>query len=310
LGGLPVVTAPGSAGPACQAQSSTGSASDQAAGSNASGDGGAESSGTSTHSGKNSGDSTKSGDSKNSGDSKGSGSSKDSGDSSDSDTSDTAAFSSTPTATVSSCGLLGTSFEPGTVGPASVASGASQAAKDVIPGSLSKIPTGSPQQVLLRTTGYSYQDNTPRNSDTISCSTIHKVAGGDGTYDNPISVAVPGHSGQGAQINCGTRIYYKDFQFYGIVEDTGATDFPGQKHTDIYVDGKTPASDSSADQDTNKVAYTASQSEKCMNPVTKDSVSAILNPPPGLPTRPPGPITQGDTCDVGTSGGVGSGASS
>jgi hypothetical protein len=81
----------------------------------------------------------------------------------------------------------------------------------------------------------------------------------------------------------GTRIYYKDFQFYGIVEDSGATKFSGALHTDIWVDGR---------------GYKTKQSKKCMDPVTKKSVDAILNPPPGLASRPPGPITEGNRCNV------------
>ncbi|HEY3688777.1 MAG TPA: hypothetical protein VGL46_00505 [Pseudonocardiaceae bacterium] len=163
---------------------------------------------------------------------------------------------------------------------------ATRSRDDAGSGTSSKSTGGAPEDVRLRTTGYSFQDNTPPNSNTISCGTVHKVADGNGTYDNPITVAVPGHGGHGAQIPCGTRIYYKDYKFYGIVEDTGATDFPGQKHTDIWVDGR---------------GYTAKQSKACMDPVTQDSVAAILNPPTGLPTRSPGPITRGDTCAVGTS---------
>jgi len=196
---------------------------------------------------------------------------------------------------VSSCGLLGQ-----TVGSASSTLGSALGSalpdKDLIPGALSKIPTGSPQNMQIRTTGYSYQDNTPANTNKISCGTIHKAASGNGTYQDPISVAVPGHGGKGAQIPCGTRIYYKPYQFYGIVEDTGATDFPGQKHTDIWVDGR---------------GYDKDQSDKCMDPVTKNSIDAIVNPPPGLPTRAPGPITQGSKCDVGSGGsGGGSGGGS
>jgi hypothetical protein len=155
--------------------------------------------------------------------------------------------------------------------------------KDLLSGGASKIPTGQPKTITLRTTGYSFQDNTPPNSNTISCPIIHKVASGTGTYDDPISVAVPGHAGQGVETPCGTRIYYKDFRFYGIVEDTGATKFD-TPHTDIYVDGR---------------GFSKSQSDKCMDPVTKDSVSAIINPPPNLPVRTPGPITEGGSCNVG-----------
>jgi hypothetical protein len=169
---------------------------------------------------------------------------------------------------------------------ASGAGGGTAPDKTLIPDSLGRIRTGEPQDVRIRTTGYSYQDNTPRNSDKISGATIHRVAGGLGTYDDPITVAVPGHSGRGAQLPIGTRVYYKPFQFYGIVEDTGATKFSGTTHTDIWVDGR---------------GFSASQAERCMDPVTKDSVQAILNPPPGLPTRQPGPITEGEHCNVGGS---------
>jgi hypothetical protein len=189
--------------------------------------------------------------------------------------------------TVSSCGLLDQTVGSAGSTIGSATSGLSHD-KDLITGALSKIPTGSPENVQLRTTGYSYQDNTPPNSNTVSCGTIHKVASGDGTYNDPISVAVPGHGGKGAQIPCGTRIYYKPYQFYGIVEDTGATDFSGQKHTDIWVDGR---------------GYSKGQSDKCMDPITKNSIDAILNPPPNLPTRTPGPITQGSNCNVGSGGG-------
>jgi hypothetical protein len=114
--------------------------------------------------------------------------------------------------------LAGESEQPRWAGPGGESGSPDN---DVLPGALSKIPTGAPKDVQLRTTGYSFQDNTPRNSDKISGPTVHKVAGGTGTYEDPISVAIPGHGGRGAQIPIGTRIYYKPFQFYGIVEDTG-----------------------------------------------------------------------------------------
>jgi hypothetical protein len=193
--------------------------------------------------------------------------------------------------TVPGCGLLdslGSSISniPGAIGAiGSAGSGVGGAVndKDVIPDSVGKILAGSPRQIRLRTTGYSFQDNTPPNSNTISCPILHRAASGVGTYDDPITVAVPGHVGHGAEIPCGTRIYYPDFRFYGIVEDTGASTF-STPHTDIWVDGR---------------GYSKSESDTCMNPVTKPSVTAILNPPPNLPMRAAGPITQGHSCDVG-----------
>jgi hypothetical protein len=193
--------------------------------------------------------------------------------------------------TVPGCGLLDSLGSSISNTPGSIGSGAGSAVggavndKDVIPDSVGKILAGSPRQIRLRTTGYSFQDNTPPNSNTISCPTLHRAASGVGTYDDPITVAVPGHAGHGAEIPCGTRIYYPDFRFYGIVEDTGATKF-STSHTDIWVDGR---------------GYSKSQSDACMNPVTKSSVTAILNPPPNLPVRAAGPITQGHSCDVGSS---------
>src|SRR5690606_21632608 len=41
-------------------------------------------------------------------------------------------------------------------------------------------------------TGYSYFDNTPPGSAVVSHPVLHTVAGGQGTYDDPITVAV-GH---------------------------------------------------------------------------------------------------------------------
>jgi hypothetical protein len=167
-------------------------------------------------------------------------------------------------------------------------------------GERKSIATGEPKEVKLATTGYSFQDNTPKNSNKISCGTIHSVAGGLGTYDDPISVAVPGHDGQGdgsgAELSCGTRIYYKEYRFYGIVEDTGASKY-ALPHTDIYVDGATNADGGGG---ASNPAYTAAQSKKCMDPVShiKDGTDAIVNPPPNEPVRKPGPITQGGSCDV------------
>ena len=158
---------------------------------------------------------------------------------------------------------------------------------NTVSGAASKILGGQPEETVLHTTGYSFQDNTPPNSNTISCGIIHKVAGGKGTYDDPITVAVPGSGGKGAQIPCGTRIYYKIYRLYGLVEDTGATNYGDAKHTDIYVDGQ---------------GISKQASDKCMDPVTTPDGSptpAILNPPANLPVRAAGPITTANGCDVG-----------
>ncbi|WP_028937508.1 hypothetical protein [Pseudonocardia spinosispora] len=164
---------------------------------------------------------------------------------------------------------------------------AGSAAGHVLEGA-DKILTGAPKQTKLHTTGYSFQDNQGGDNATISCGTIHKTAGGTGTYDNPITVAVPGHAGQGVETPCGTRIYVPRYEKYFLVEDTGATKYSDAHHIDIYVGGE---------------GTSASASKKCMDPVTTEDgspVAATINPPSGLKVMP-GPITHGGKCVVGGS---------
>jgi hypothetical protein len=72
-------------------------------------------------------------------------------------------------------------------------------------------------------TGYSYFDNTPPGSAQVSHPVLHTVAGGEGTYDDPITVAV-GHVRAGGEHILdwppGTRFYVPNLRRYLIVEDT------------------------------------------------------------------------------------------
>lgn len=86
-------------------------------------------------------------------------------------------------------------------------------------------------------TGYSYFDNTPPGSAQVSHPVLHAVAGGQGTYDDPITVAV-GHVRQDGDHILdwppGTRFYVPNLRRYLIVEDTcGDGDRPqdGPCHT-------------------------------------------------------------------------------
>lgn len=79
------------------------------------------------------------------------------------------------------------------------------------------------------TTGYGYWDNTPPGSTVISNPVLHQSAGGSGTWQDPVTVAV-GHSiSNGADtldFPAGTRMYIPNLQKYFIVEDAcgdGAT---------------------------------------------------------------------------------------
>ncbi len=102
-------------------------------------------------------------------------------------------------------------------------------------------------------TGYTYYDNTPPKSKAVSHPKIHKVAGGNGTHADPITMAV-GHSKAGGysvlDFPAGTRFYMPYLDRYFIVEDTcgdGLTPENGACHqkpdsghywVDIWVDGQ------------------------------------------------------------------------
>jgi 3D (Asp-Asp-Asp) domain-containing protein len=86
-------------------------------------------------------------------------------------------------------------------------------------------------------TGYSWYDNTPEGSPIISHPVLHKTAGGTGTYEDPVTIAV-GHSRETGEsvldIPAGTRIYLPDVRRYFIVEDTcgdGPTPQDGPCHS-------------------------------------------------------------------------------
>ncbi len=77
-------------------------------------------------------------------------------------------------------------------------------------------------------TGYSYFDNTPKGSLAIAFPaskthpTVHLEAGGSGTYNDPVTLAV-GHAHVGGvdmpDFVPGTRVYVPDFKKYFVVED-------------------------------------------------------------------------------------------
>ncbi|MDQ1059880.1 3D (Asp-Asp-Asp) domain-containing protein [Arthrobacter globiformis] len=72
-------------------------------------------------------------------------------------------------------------------------------------------------------TAYTWFDNTPARSPDISHPVLHHEAGGTGTYEDPITVAV-GHSLETGKdvldVPAGTRIYVPNVRRYFIVEDT------------------------------------------------------------------------------------------
>jgi hypothetical protein len=169
----------------------------------------------------------------------------------------------------------------------SVIDGASNAAS----GALSKIPAGPTKQLKIWLTGYSYQDNTPPGSAIVSAPILHQKAGGTGTFDDPITVAAPGHNDGGAAMGFppGTRFYLPSVQRYVIVEDSGASPAPSgtDGHLDMWVDGE---------------GGSKSASDDCMNKITSTSAEAIENPPPDEPVVT-GPITKDGQCNLPGAGG-------
>lgn len=138
--------------------------------------------------------------------------------------------------------------------------------------------TGGENRSMGYVTGYSYWDNTPAGSATISDPVLHSVAAGTGSYADPITVAV-GHSIISSvdilDFPKGTRFYVPNLRRYFIVEDTcgdGKTPQNGACHTgypsaasfwiDVWVGGGT---------------VNATVSNSCMNAITGVHV-VITNP--------------------------------
>ncbi len=87
----------------------------------------------------------------------------------------------------------------------------------------SKPTTSSPNAKSLRVyvSAYGYWDNNPPGSGEISNPIMHSSAGGTGTYDDPVTAAVPYHCAGGClEWPAGTRFYLASLKRYAIVEDT------------------------------------------------------------------------------------------
>ena len=138
----------------------------------------------------------------------------------------------------------------------------------------------APQRFTAYVTGYSYWDNTPVASATIAMPVIHQTAGGQGTYGDPITLAV-GYSIVDGKTEpdfpAGTRFYLERIHKYAIVEDVcGDGPIPqsgpchigytGHPWFDIYVGG----------QD-----VTAQRANACARSITALQ-TVVMNPDPNL----------------------------
>lgn len=97
-------------------------------------------------------------------------------------------------------------------------------------------PASGETRLTAYVTGYGFPDNTPPSAE-ISNPVIHSLAGGTGTYGDPITIAV-GHSISGGKDTldyaAGTRFYIPALRRYFIVEDTcgdGSSPQNGPCHT-------------------------------------------------------------------------------
>ncbi|MDQ7249800.1 hypothetical protein [Dongia sedimenti] len=138
-----------------------------------------------------------------------------------------------------------------------------------------------PQQFTAYITGYSYWDNTPARSAEIALPVIHQTAGGEGTYADPITLAVGYAIVDGEarlDVPAGTRFYLQRLRKYAIVEDVCGDGpnpqngpchigYTGHPWFDLYVGG--------AD-------ITAQKADACSRSITALQ-TVVMNPAPDLP---------------------------
>lgn len=143
--------------------------------------------------------------------------------------------------------------------------------------------SAAPVSMQAWVTGYSIFDNTPPGSAAISHPVIHDHAGGRGTWEWPITVAV-GHSlATGKDVldwKAGTRFYVPKLRRYFIVEDT-CGDGPHPELGACHV-GYPRAAVTWLDVWVGGSKITARQAERCMSAMT-GVTTVIRNPPKGLP---------------------------
>jgi hypothetical protein len=156
------------------------------------------------------------------------------------------------------------------------------------PGSPAPPPGSHGQSLTAYVSGYDVYDNTPPGSPVISNPVLHKVAGGTGTYQDPITVAV-GHSIiNGRDIldwPQATRFYIPNLRRYFIVEDTcgdGPTPQNGPCHNLSTAD---PGAQTWLDVWVDASQMSDSAGTSCENRITHNQV-AIENPAPDYAVVP------------------------
>jgi len=133
------------------------------------------------------------------------------------------------------------------------------------------------QTITSYVTMYGFPDNDPPGSAIIAQPVMHKLAGGIGTFNDPITFA-----SDAGVIPFGTRIYVPYLHKYFIMEDicAEAVQNPGVSHVDLWAGG---------DASTNVSALLAVEDAN-----TRDAARIIVNPDPGHPVNVT-PFAPGDT---------------
>jgi hypothetical protein len=144
------------------------------------------------------------------------------------------------------------------------------------------VPPSPSALLTVWLTGYSWLDNNPPGSSKVSHPILHGMAGGEGTYEDPITAAVAG--GGGGIWTPGARFYVSSLARYVIVEDTGAsgTSSGDDGHLDVWIDGRDGSREAT---------------DACMASFTAHRVPVYYNPPPGLPVIS-GPIFANGRCNI------------
>jgi hypothetical protein len=150
-----------------------------------------------------------------------------------------------------------------------------------------------PTQVVSATiTGYGFPDNAPPSAQ-ISHPVLHSIAGGIGTYDDPITFATEPQNN--AQFPYGMKIYVPFLQRYFIREDDCTNSGPSFGsgnatctgiHFDLWVGGD-------GLKQGNPLANAVI---KCEDQITNNNVQVTVNPPSGLPVTM-GPVFLNGGCN-------------
>jgi mannan endo-1,4-beta-mannosidase len=184
---------------------------------------------------------------------------------------------------------------PATPAPVPAAAAAPRAAEAAPPA-----PRGPGRSAYV--TVYTWWDNTPPGSPIISHPILHGRAGGSGTYDDPVTVAVGHDLSTGRDVldlAAGTRVYLPSLRRYGIVEDTcgdGPTPQYGPCHNTAQARADTGRAVSIwLDVYGGGEGASSGQAAACADRLTHVEAGVLVAPPRGLPVDA-GPLVRAGGC--------------